>query len=161
MTNEKLNQQELADRLVPEVNAECKMIWNDSTGFCEKVTMKFSGAEYYVVERNNATEVAIRKTEISHFEPLQTEADKQRESQIELMAKHLCPSNQGSWMHYLKDAEFLIDSGWANLQPNQFVANELTDDWISSFTWRYSASQSGSEQIRNLINKVIAEMKKV
>lgn len=65
---------------------------------------------------------------VKKFRPIQSPADKERAEQVKLMAKHLCPGNEGSWVYYLNDAEFLIDSGWVRLKPGQKICTPLTDE---------------------------------
>lgn len=108
-------------------------------------------------EQHAPIEQPIKRDELRHS-PTQTEADKQREFLTQLVISNSVGAVKSTTVATLI-VNALIHSGVRVLQPNEFVARELTDDQVTMLknAWFSDAIRSPE----SFINAVISETKKV
>lgn len=150
----KLNQQELADKWVPEVGQECEaQIYPNG-----REPFEWCRAEVLKVNHNELNAVLVGDSLYwsANLRPIQTEADTYRDEQIEKLDSLIVkfnfpqPKTMAVRMHDLGRVRVL--------QPNQFVANELTERELNYIT---ELMQTTLMSPRDVLNEIIDEMNKV
>lgn len=132
---EAMNKQD--EKWMPEVGQECEFVYVED--ICMDIEGPISkwqtGDRLEIVAERGETFIVWNKTRgmgcsinDELLRPIQSEADKMRDQYIESLAKALCTGNEGSWMYYKKEAEFLVDSGWVKIAPDEHVVKPLTDE---------------------------------
>lgn len=149
---ERMDEEVLADKWVPEIGQECEYRPSKSAAWTRvKVVAIHRGYSWLDYVDNEGSEPYT--VGLGEFRPIQTEADKKRESQIAALNDVI----RGIKPQYL--AQVMYDEiGVRVIAPDEFVVKALSDEQFEKIKSRFCTPMCSPAYVFNLVDAVQREL---